>query len=302
MLRYTLRQLEYVLAVIDHGSVARAAAALGVSQPTISAAVMKLEDQLGLQLLIRHHAQGMSTAPQGARIVAEARSLLSQAQDLQRQAGGAKTAVAGDLTIGAFLTLAPAFMPRLIAEFQARHPQARLLLKEGTQTELVEGLRLGRFDLALLYMVDLPPGLRLTELARFDPYVLLPPKHRLARHKKVSLSHLAQEPLILLDIPPSRSYFTGLLEAKGIAPRIAFSSPSLELVRGLVGQGLGLSILVTRPHGDRSYDGQKLIVRPILEETQKGEVALAALSSTRPTRLVTAFETFAVEFFKARSP
>ncbi len=122
-----------------------------------------------------------------------------------------------------------------------------LLLEEGTQDQLYAGLRGGRFDLGLLYDVDTPDDIAPTALAAFDPYVLLPGRHPLSRQKHVPLYALRDEPFILLDIAPSRTYFTRILAEAGITPKLAFSSPSLEVVRGLVGQGLGYSILVTPP-------------------------------------------------------
>ncbi len=298
MLRYTLRQIEYAVAIFDHGSVVAASAALGVAQPTLSAALAKLEDQVGLQLFIRHHAQGVSPSPAGIRFLAEARNLLTQAQDLQRDMAAAGTAVEGVLSLGSFTTIAPAFVPQLISSFTALHPAVQILMAEGTQDELFAGLRGGRHDLALLYDVDMPDDLAVTALASYTPHILLPAGHRLTRLRQVPLVALRDEPFILLDIAPSRTYFTRILEQAGITPKVAFSSPSLEVVRGLVGQGLGLSILVTRPHGDHSYAGQELAVRPIADEVERGVIALAALKQMRKTRLVAAFEAHCVNQFK----
>lgn len=298
MLRFTLRQLEYALVIQDKGSVAAASAALGVAQPTLSASLAKLEDQVGVQLFIRHHAQGVSPSPAGLRFLAEAHNLLNHAQDLQRETAAAGTAVEGTLSLGSFATIAPAFVPQLIARFTAQHPKVIIRLEEGTQDQLFTGLRTGRHDLALLYDVDMPDDLAVTKLASFAPYVLLPAGHRLTRHTQVPLVALKGEPLILLDIAPSRTYFTRILESAGIAPIIAFSSPSLEVVRGLVGQGLGYSLLVTRPHGDHSYAGEKLAVRPIAEEVERGVITLASLRQMRKTQLVAAFEAHCVEYFK----
>jgi DNA-binding transcriptional LysR family regulator len=298
MLRFTMRQLEYALAIQDKGSVAAASATLGVAQPTLSASLAKLEDLVGVQLFIRHHAQGVSPSPAGLRFLAEARNLLTQAQDLQRETEAAGTAVEGTLLLGSFATIAPAFVPQLIALFTAQHPKVIVRLEEGTQDQLFIGLRSGRNDLALLYDVDMPDDLAVTRLASFAPYVLLPAGHRLTRHTQVPLVALKGEPLILLDIAPSRTYFTRILESAGITPAIAFSSPSLEVVRGLVGQGLGYSLLVTRPHGDHSYAGDKLAIRPIAEEVERGVIALGSLKQMRKTRMVVAFETLCATYFK----
>lgn len=298
MILYTLRQLEYAVKTADLGSVAAAAQALGVAQPSVSAALMKLEDQIGLQLFVRQPAHGIVPSSQGLRFLAEARSLLAHAEEVQSLAASASTEIAGQMTLGSFPTLAAAYGPQLLKSFAARHPGAKVVFKEGTQTELIDGLRAGHFDLALLYPVDLPADLKPVPLAQFEPYVLLPASHRLARKRRVSLHELASEPMILLDIPPSRVFFTRILERAGVTPNIVFASPSLELVRGLVGQDIGYSLLVTRPHGDTAYDGGALAIRPIAEETEKGEIALASLHSLRPTRLVTAFEDHAKTMFE----
>ena len=208
----------------------------------------------------------------------------------------------GELTIGSFSTFAPVYAPKLIAEFQALYPKTHLRLEEGAQEHLITGLHAGRFDLVLLYRLDMPDDLDVIELARLKPYVLLNAKHALAKRKQISLHDLADDPLILLDVLPSRTYFTRILENAGITPKISFSSPSLELVRGLVGQGLGYSLLITRPHGDAAYDGEQLAIRPIAEEVEDGVIAIAALKSLRPTRLISTFEEFCVSFFKKIHP
>ena len=297
MLRYTIRQLEYALSVLDHGTVAGAAATLGVAQPSISAAVAKLEDQLGLQLFIRHHAQGVTATVPGLRFLAEARGLVAQARDLQRQTEAAGSAVEGTLALGSFLTLAPAFAPQIIAGFRSLYPKVDFRLEEGTQDELFDGLRSGRHDLALIYRVDLPGDLEAVELATYAPYVLLPSEHRLAR-KQVALRTLAEEPFIRLDVQPSRTYFQRVLAAAGVQPKVAFSSPSLEVVRGLVAQGLGYSVLITRPHGDHSYDGKAVAICEIADAVERGVIVLASLKQMRKTRLAAAFENHCVRHFR----
>ena len=299
MLRFTLRQIEYAVAILDHGSVASASVRLGVAQPTLSAALAKLEDQVGLKLFIRHHAQGVSPSPAGLNFLAEARNLLTHATDLQRDTETAGTAIAGVVSLASFATIAPAFVPQLISSFTALHPAASVRMAEGTQDELFAGLRKGRHDLALLYDIDMPDDLQVIPLTAFAPHILLPAGHRLTRLRQVPLIALKDEPFILLDIAPSRTYFTRILDQAGVTPSIAFSSPSLEVVRGLVGQGLGYSILVTRPHGDHSYAGDALAVRPIADAVERGVIALAALRQMRKTRLVSEFEEYSADYFKS---
>lgn len=299
MLRFTLRQIEYAIAVLDHGSIARASESLGIAQPTLSASLAKLEDLIGIQLFIRHHAQGVSASPQGLAFLNEARNLLSHARDLERESEAAGRTIEGTVSVGSFSTIAPVFAPQIISGFTADHPKVSVRLHEGSQEFLLHGLRSGRFDTALLYDLDMPDDLTLTRLGAFQPHLLLPGGHKLARKQRISLKEVASEPFILLDILPSRTYFTRILEREGITPKIAFASPSLEVVRGLVGQGLGYSILITRPHGDHSYSGEPVAVRTIAEPVQPGIIALASLKHLRKTRLVSAFEQHCVEAFKS---
>lgn len=299
MLRFTLRQLEFATTTAEMGSVAAAAEKLGVAQPSVSAAIKKLEEQIGLQVFIRQHAQGMTPSPQGQRFLTEARSLLLQAEDLQRTAAFEGVRVAGDVNVGCFLTLAPAYAPQLVSSFQEQFPEARVQLEEGAQEDLLAGLRGGNFDLALLYRVDLPDDIRAVDVAEIAPHVVLPSRHRLAKGDKVSLKELQGEKLVLLDLQPSRTYFMRVLAGAGVNVTPSYVSPSLEMVRGLVGQGLGYSLLITRPSGDRSYDGRKLAVRPIAERVEPGIVSIASLRNMRMTRTAAAFEAHCIKMFKS---
>jgi DNA-binding transcriptional LysR family regulator len=299
MMRFTLRQLEYATTTAEVGSVAAAAAKLGVAQPSVSSAIMKLEDQIGMQIFVRQHAHGVTPSPQGQRFLAEARSLLLHATDVQRMSALEGDRVAGVINVGCFLTLAPVFAPRLIAGFQSQYPDAQVRLEEGVQEQLLAGLREGRIDTAILYRVDLPGDIRAVDVASFAPHVLLPANHKLAKRAKVSLKALQDENLVLLDVQPSRTYFTRILAQAGVVATPFFASPSIELVRGMVGQGLGYSLLITRPAGDRAYDGSELAVRPIVEDVELGVVSVASLKGMRMTRSTTAFESYCITSFKS---
>ncbi len=287
MHRFSLRQLEYLVACIDHGSTARAAIALNVSQPTISIAVTKLEDQLGVQLLRRHHSQGVSATASAEDILPSARALLAHATDLQRQVTATGGEMVGELRLGSFTTLASSVLPRLVNAVSTEHPDIHLRISEGTQDELLEGLNSGQLEMALLYDLNLPDDIQKIQLLELTPHVVLPHDHALIGQSEIDLADLATEPFILLDVPPSRDYFLGLFKTAGLTPNIVHSSPSLELVRGLVGYGLGFSLLVTRPTGDMTYDGQPLCIRPLKNEANKSAIVLARHKELRATQLMT---------------
>ena len=302
MHRFTLRQLEYFVACVDSGSIAGAAASLNVSQPTVSIAISKLEDQLGMQLLLRHHAQGVSVTAGALRFVQSARSLLSHASDVQREAMMISDDIESDdisgvLKLGSFVTLAPSVLPGLIKQFHKNYAGVKLDLQEGTQEKLVEGLYSGNLEIALLYDLELPEDIHRVELAELSPYVLLPANHRLADLHEIDLVELATEPMILFDVQPSREFFIGLLKSMGVTPDIAYTTSSLELVRGMVGRGLGYSLLVTRPKGDLTYEGAKLIACPIKNNIIKSRIVIASLENLRPTRIMSRFEAVAQVYF-----
>jgi len=296
-MNYTLRQLEYFVAAADHGSVAGAARALNISQPSISTAIAKLEALLGVRLLLRHHAHGVSLTPAGLPLLAEARSLLAHAGELAEHARGLGETVRGRLDVGCFVTIAPSFIPAIARGFTDAHPKVEIRLHEGHQDELLSGLASGRFTVALLYDFDLAGDLDLQPLADLAPYALLPGGHPLARRRKVSLAELAPLPMVLLDMPPSRDYFTSLFLKRGLEPDIRFRSPSFETVRGMVGNGVGYSLLVTRPASDQSYDGQPLVCCPLADDVEPGRVVLARLGQSRPTRLVETFAEYCRGYF-----
>jgi len=295
MPNFTLRQLEYLVAVADAGSLVAAARRLHVTQPTVSDALSKLEEHFGFELFVRHHARGVSLTPAGRRMLPDARNLLRHLGQFEHDALAAASEVAGRLDLGCFVTLAPRYMPELIREFTVRHPGAQIGVQEGLQEELIDGVLTGRFDLALLYDIDLPSGVDIDVLAELRPHVLLPKNHRLADQRRITLKSLRDEPFILFDVAPSRAYFTGVLRSAGVEPKVAFASPSFEMVRGLVGQGLGYSLLVTRPHSDRSYDGQPVITRPIRGRVRSSDVCLARRAGAQQTRLSHTFAAFCRE-------
>ncbi|MCP5074835.1 MAG: LysR family transcriptional regulator [Rhodobacteraceae bacterium] len=298
MLRYSLRQLEYFVATAEHSSVADAARHLNVSQPSISKAISKIEEQFSVQLFIRHHARGVSLTQAGERLLLDARGLLSYADDLQKNVRESSSIVGGTLNVACFVAIAPVFMPAILADFSQIYPGVDVRLFEGDQDEMFEGLANGKFDLAICYDSVLPPGIITKRLATFEPYVLLPANHPQAGQDCVSLASLVNEHFILLDVPPSRDYFLNMFRQNGLDVRVAFSSPSLEMVRGLVGRNWGYSLLVTRPYFDHTYDGQSVVGLPICEKVEDGILEIAQLEQIRPTRVMAVFSEFCLDWFK----
>jgi DNA-binding transcriptional LysR family regulator len=215
-----------------------------------------------------------------------------------RSAANAAPAPAGGaLTLGCFQIFAPYIVPALLARMTKLHPALALTLLEADQTRLVASLRRGEIDVALLYDFDLGEGIEVERLADLMPYVLLPDGHPLSEHSAVSLEALAAEPLVLLDVEPSRDYFLSLFRDRGIEPHIGLSSGSLEMVRGLVGHGLGYSLLTTKPANNMSYDGRALVTRPLSASVKNSRLVLASVAGRSLSPIVHEFAGHCRAFF-----
>ena len=277
MINISLRQLEYFTAAAQHGGAARAAQALSVSQPSISKAIADLESLWGEALFVRHHARGLELTAAGHMRHREAHTLLESARALE---GPRTDQVAGLLRVGCLSTLAPRYLPGILVRMRERHPQVELQVHEADTETLLQMMERGALDTALLYDMGLARSVRLESVTSFVPYALLPTGHALATRTGLSLAALAQEPFILINLPHSREYFLSLFRQAGVAPRIAYTSPSIEMVRALVANGLGVSLLTTRPARDWSYDGKRLACRRL-----RGPLTAQSVVMAYPERL-----------------
>lgn len=200
-----------------------------------------------------------------------------------------RTVRAEMLRIGTLHTFGPYLVPTLLERLTAQGHDPMLQLLEGDQRRVVEGLRAGEVDLALVYDFDLGEGLAVERLIDLQPYVLLAQNSALAARAALSLQELAQEPLVLLDAPPSGNYFLSLFKDAGLEPTVRIRTLSFEMVRGLVGHGFGYSLLATKPASTMSYDGRSLTTRPLAAEARPSRLVLIA---DRQRRLAPAAEAF----------
>lgn len=272
MIHLTLRQLEYFAAAARHGGAARAAAMLNVSQPSISKAIAELESLWGERLFVRLHARGLELTPAGRARYRQANTLLQQARQM---AGPRPRRLEGLLRVGCLSTFGPRYLPGILARMQNEAPGIEVRVEEGDTELLIRSIERGSLDVAMLYDLGLSRRVRLTQVASLWPYALLPWGHALAKHATVSLADLAREPVILINLPHSREYFLSLFRAVGAAPRIAHETASLEMLRSMVANGLGVSLLTTRPVRDTSYDGKRIACRRLRAPPLPQSVVLA---------------------------
>lgn len=297
MKNFTLKQLLYFSTVVETESIVEASKKLFIAQPSISIAIKNLEHTFGQQLLIRHHAQGVSLTPDGRRFYEKARELLQLSHEFEQNTLANNDKVSGKISIGSFESLAPLYIPKLIAGFKEIYPDIEIQLCDGEQHEMMVGLHRGQFDLAFLYDLELDNSISKDVLnAPHKPYALLAADHPLAQKSSVTLEELSQEPMVLLDVIPSRNYFLSLFTEKGLDPKVAYTSPSIEIVRCMVGQKQGFSILVSRPITKTTYDGKQLAYIEIEDEMASSNLIMAYLKVNKPTKPARLFMDFCRDY------
>lgn len=211
--------------------------------------------------------------------------------------GQAAAASGKTLTVGCFHTFGPILLPGMIRRMAEAEAGLKIELVEGDQRRVQEAVMAGEADVALLYENDLPQGIEAQSLTELEPYVLLAQDHPLAGRPDLTPADLADQPMILLGSTPGRDYFTAIMEEAGVTPRVAYRSNNFEMVRGLVGQGLGYALLATRPAATVSYDGHLLVTRPLVARARPNRVVLATRRGAAPSPEAEKFIWFCRDFF-----
>ena len=194
----------------------------------------------------------------------------------QKRTGGVSTpGQSQPLKIGGYHTVNAFFIPRLVAKYTQEFGPSDISIAEGNRAQLAAMLSGGDIDLAVMYCDEPPEGLAAEFLFDAKPHVLLPGGHPLEGEAEVSLSQLADMPLISLTDPSGdQSTIDEILEAAGHEPTQVFTAPSFEVMRGMVGNGLGFAVTFTKPASNMTYDGAALCVRPIAGKLPSARLAL----------------------------
>lgn len=228
----------------EHRHFGRAAEACGVSQPTLSTQIKKLEGELGVELFERTTRQILPTRA-GEEIVERARRVLREADDIREVARHARDPRAGRLRLGIFPTLGPYLLPHVIPRVRARFPALELLLVEEKTDELLEQLREGKLDVAILALPIHDDQLHQELLFEEDFVLALPAAHRLAASEgPAHASLLAGESVLLLeDGHCLRDQALAVCRLSGASERSGFRATSLETLRQMVAAGVGMTLL-----------------------------------------------------------
>jgi DNA-binding transcriptional LysR family regulator len=289
-MRFTLRQLEYFIAAGETGSITLASEQIHISQPSISTAISHLEQEIGVQLFVRHHALGLSLTHAGKSLLREAKRVIDQAQGLYAVASEATDQIRGDLVVGCLTTLAPMVMPELMHSFTAAYPETRIRHIGTNQERLLDGLRRAEIDAAITYNLQIDQDISFIPLARLPMHVVMGEKHEFACREALSLHDLVNEPMLLLDLPLSREYFLAMFTKEGLQPNIRARSEHPDVIRSMVANGYGYTLANVLPRSDFALDGRRVVRIRLSGDHPPMVVGVATLGQLAQSRLVSAFQ------------
>jgi len=293
----TVRQLEMLSAVVEHGSITEAARALIVSPGAISLAITQLEASLGVQVAIRTRGRGVEVTAAGREVYEHAREIAESLQRIRKVAAATRGGLTGALRLGLFTTLSPWLFPPIAEHFDRSFPDVDLQLVEGGSAELQDQLAEGRLDAALLYENHVSTPLETRRLAGVRLQLALAASHPLASYDAVPLAALRDEDAVLLAMRPASDHVEAILRIAGMTPRVRWRSANVETIRSLVARGLGYTIIMGRPYGDLTYEGMPVVYRPILDDLPANALVLAVPKGGRPTAKLRELTEFCAEAF-----
>jgi LysR family transcriptional regulator, hydrogen peroxide-inducible genes activator len=282
-----LQQLRYFCAIADTGSFTRAAQQTHVSQPSLSQQIRKLEDELGARLLDRL-GRTVQLTELGRSFLPRARAVLRDLEAARSDVVERKTSISGPISVGVIPTIAPYFLPPILAAFSRKYPEARVTITEEITPLLLERLRAGTMDVAI---VALPLQARRHDFQTFPLmveklYAVLPKHHALGKRRAVSLEELQDDPFLLLrDGHCFRKTAVAACKRARLDPRIIFESGQFSSILSMVCAGLGVSIVPAMAVEKRL--GCRYV--PLKDERAARTIGVVTLNGRSPTRANDAF-------------
>jgi LysR family hydrogen peroxide-inducible transcriptional activator len=273
----TLTELRYLVNLDKERHFGRAAERSFVSQPTLSVALKKLEDELGVALFERNRGEARPT-PVGARIIAQARRVLAEAAVIEDLAKEGQDELIGPLRLGAIYTVGPYLLPYLVPMLREQTPRMPLVIEENFTANLLEQLRDNELDVAILALPIDTQGLHAWSVYDEDFVVLLPADHRWKDLAEIPAKRMSEEQLLLLG--PGHCFREQVIETCPKCVDVDAASPrpqtgsSLETIRHMVSSGIGITVMPRASHENRPEDNAMLIAKPFSDPAPNRRIAL----------------------------
>jgi LysR family hydrogen peroxide-inducible transcriptional activator len=278
----TLTDLRYIVALARERHFGRAAETCFVSQPTLSVAVKKLEDQLGVALFERS-AGNVRVTPIGEQIIVQAERVLAEATRIAEIAAQGKDPLVGPLRLGCIYTVGPYLLPLLVPLLRERAPQMPLYIAENYTASLIDMLRRGELDIIVIALPIEEPGIVAQPVYDEAFRALVPANHAWRKLKAIEPLWLLNEPLLMLG--PGNCFRAQVLDlcARAGEPSAAglhiLEGGSLETIRHMVASGVGITVMPASAVDGVSRNDRLLRVRPFVEPTPTRRIGLAWRSS-----------------------
>ena len=290
-----LRHLRYFVAVAEELHFGRAAARLHIAQPPLSQQILRLERELGVELL-RRNRRSVQLTDAGRLLLEHAKPLLAQADHLERLLRQAAAGEVGRLAVGFVGSASYETLPRILRAFRDRYPNVELRLEELTTVGQVAALLAGRIDVGLVRPPVGDESLELTPLVEERLVAALPDSHRLARRRRVPVAALADEAFVLVPRRLGTGLYDdvlGVCREAGFSPHVVQEANEMQTIVSLVSAGIGVSLV---PESVETFSPPRVAYRPLSGPNASLEIALAHRRSDR-SPLVESFREVAATAF-----
>ncbi|RZO80282.1 MAG: hydrogen peroxide-inducible genes activator [Halieaceae bacterium] len=270
----TLKQLRYLCAVAEHQHFGQAASACHVSQSTLSAGILELEESLGISLVERNNRKVFLTSL-GEEVVGRARDLLVDVEDLVSLCAGAGTPFQGRMRMGVIPTVAPYLLPGLLGQVRQQHPDFKLFIREDLSQPLVDGLLAGELDVLLLALPFPAEQVETMTLFEDDFFLACPHEHPLATRSTLRSADLRGEPLLLLEEGHClREHALEACKLRDSQITVPYQATSLATIVQMVANGIGITLLPGMAVESGIATNTSLAVRPFDQTNVTRQIGL----------------------------
>jgi DNA-binding transcriptional LysR family regulator len=288
----TLRQLRYFTATAEAGQVSKAARELNVSQSAITVAVRHVETVVGASLFERHRA-GVSLTYEGNLFLENARHILRAYEEALRLPERGSD-LNGHLRLATTYTVAGYFLPAMLSRFTQAFPNVRVELVEADRSSIEEGLASGQFDVAVMLTSNIVNEEEVAHetLMRSPRRLWVAAQHPLIEAGRASLGEIAREPYVMLTVDEASNTAQRYWNRSAYRPNTILRTSSVEAVRSMVANGMGVSILSDMVYRPWSLDGRRIEALPVVEPVPTMDVGIAWATNAALSPSVTAFRNF----------
>lgn len=274
-MRLSFRQIEYIREVARQRSISAACKEFGISQSSIIAAIDVAEDETGTRLFDRRKGHGIEITPAGQRFLVSARRLLAASSDFSKSLDTLSQTASTTIRVGCFSPFGALLIPPVLRRFVDAYGACEIVLLEGDQVQLRDWLATGAVDLVVTYDIGEEFGSGITPICKFPAHAVLRSDDPIAKKGVISMDELAKRPLILLDLPETRTYLMALFDFTARRPKIGLRTRSYETIRAAVTNGFGASILNIKPSQESSPDSDDIRRIPISDRLRQPTLLVA---------------------------